>query len=190
MKAVQLARARLQLLYCCCQIIAGSANMNFQLSDSALRAWLKGGIWSSAWQGLSSCSPGFQDPVVRKEMLYQSLTAMCHFCFALLLLHDFTFLTESQMMKCLNLIHVITVWWPPCFNSEQCDTRNFQIPDVLSWSCRAYFNFTVSFWSAWDHPLDWSKMKRSKAPHTDLVKRSHQCDENESAGAVIQRLCV
>lgn len=45
MKAVQLARAGLQLLWCCCQILAGPANMNLQLSDSALIVWLKGGIW-------------------------------------------------------------------------------------------------------------------------------------------------
>lgn len=60
MKATQLARA-VQLPRRCCQIIAGSANMNVQLSDSALLLWLKGSIWLSAWPRLEiakswSCS--------------------------------------------------------------------------------------------------------------------------------------
>ncbi len=53
MKAVQLARAGLQILRHCCQILADAANMNLQSPGSAVIARLKGGIWSSGWRGPS-----------------------------------------------------------------------------------------------------------------------------------------
>lgn len=175
MKVLQLAKVGLQPLWCHCQIIAGSAKMNFHLSDTALIAWLKGGIWLSGWQ---SQLPG---SYLEKNSLG---------CSPFILLYFVLVSVSSPSQNLLNALIWSTPRWPPPFNLAQGATSISQFPNVLSGSWRVYFNFSFSFWSARDRPPDWSKTKRSRAPRTDLVKCSHhQCGENASAGAVIHRVC-
>lgn len=113
MKTLQLARAGRQLLCCCCQILAGLANMNLQSSDSALILWLN--IWSSGWPGSLCSSHSFLEAGLGRLRSFcgkkwPCCMGCCNVEQSLFLWHNFSFLTYDtvKILLFLNLNHAIT----------------------------------------------------------------------------------